>query len=147
MDTAVAVVKLGAVWLALVTMVLSLLLSYTAGLDARSAARSAAFAAATALGRDWNCQPTGTKWAVAETVAAEASGHRLAGNTRLIVTDFGLTADPRYLHRPRSVADSPRQRRTVVVDRPCPCRRMRPHPVDRAATTHRLRTGNLTWTR
>ena len=94
MDTAVAVVKLGAVWLALVTMVLSLLLSYTAGLDARSAARSAAFAAATALGRDWNCQPTGTKWAVAETVAAEASGHRLAGNTRLIVTDFGLTADP-----------------------------------------------------
>lgn len=93
MDTAVAVVKLGAVWVALVTMVLSLLVSYTAGLDARSAARSAAFAAAAALGRDWNCQATGTDWAQAETAAAEASGTRLAGNDRLIVTDFGLTAD------------------------------------------------------
>jgi len=69
-DTAVAVVKLGAVWVALVTMVLSLLVSYTAGLDARSAARSAAFTAAAALGRDWNCQATGTDWAQAETAAA-----------------------------------------------------------------------------
>ncbi|MYB45373.1 MAG: hypothetical protein F4X74_10590 [Acidimicrobiia bacterium] len=93
MDTAVAIVKTGAVWVALVTMVLSLFLSYTAGLDARSAVRSAAFAAATALGRDWNCRATGTDWASAETAAAEAAGDRLAANKRLIVTDFALTAD------------------------------------------------------
>lgn len=93
MDTAVAVLKLGAVWLALVTMVLSLFLSYTSGLEARSAVRSAAYAAAAHLGRDWNCQATGTEWAQAETAAARASGDRLAGNNRLIVTDFGLTAD------------------------------------------------------
>lgn len=93
MDTAVAVAKTGAVWVALVTMVLSLFLSYTAGLDAHSAVRSAAFAAADALGRDWHCRATGADWAAAETAAAEASGDRLAGNKRLIVTDFGLSAD------------------------------------------------------
>ena len=93
MDTAVAVVKLGMVWMALVTMVLSLLLSYTAGIESRSAARSAAFAAAVTLGRDWNCQASGTTWDNAETAAAQASGDRLTGNNRLIVTDFSLTAD------------------------------------------------------
>lgn len=93
MEQAVALLKLGVVWLALVTTVLSLFLSYTSRLDARSAARSAAYAAATVLGRDWNCQAAGTDWTRAETAAAEASGHRLAGNRRLIVTDFGLSAD------------------------------------------------------
>ena len=94
MDTAVAMVKLGIVWMALVTMVLSLWLSYTVVIEARSAARSAAFAAAERLGGAWGCEATGTDWGEAETAAARASGDRLAGNSRLIVTDFGLTADP-----------------------------------------------------
>jgi len=93
-ETAVALAKLGTVWLATVTMVMSVMMSYTGSIEARSAARSAARAAAASLsGSGWNCTETGTEWTAATTAAAAASGDRLRGSGRLRVVDFALESD------------------------------------------------------
>ncbi len=96
MDTAVAAIKLGAVWVATVMMVISVMMAYTGGLEARSAARSAARAAAAALaGSGWNCVATtgDPAWDNAAAAAAAASGDRLRGNERLRVVGFSASAD------------------------------------------------------
>ena len=93
MDTAVALAKLGAMWATTVTMALSVMISYTGGIEARSAARSAARAAAASLGTDWDCTEAGTAWTDATAAAAAASGYRLGGSGRLRVLDFSLSAD------------------------------------------------------
>ena len=95
METAIALAKLGTVWLAAVTMVISAMMSYTGSIEARSAARSAARAAAASLsGTGWNCTEAGTAWSNATTAAAAASGDRLRGSGRLRVVDFSLESDP-----------------------------------------------------
>ena len=93
MDTAVALAKLGAMWATTVTMALSVMISHTGSIEARSAARSAARAAAESLGTDWDCTETATAWAAATAAAAAASGDRLGANERLRVIDFSLSAD------------------------------------------------------
>lgn len=94
METAVALAKLGTVWVATVMMVLSVMLSYTGTIEARSAARSAAYAAAASLSRTgWNCSETGRAWTDAIAAAAAASGDRLRGGERLRVIDFSLSSD------------------------------------------------------
>lgn len=93
MDTAVALAKLGAMWATTVTMALSVMISYTGGIEARSAARSAARAAAGSLGTDWDCTEAGPAWTEATAAAAAASGDRLRGSGRLRVIGFSLSAD------------------------------------------------------
>lgn len=94
METAVALAKLGTVWLAMVMMVVSVMLSYTGTIEARSAARSAAHAAAASLsGADWDCTETGDEWDDAVAAAASASGDRLRGSERLRVVGFSLSSD------------------------------------------------------
>ena len=93
MDTAVAVAKLGTIWMTTVMMVVGVMMSYTGGLEARSATRTAARAASAALAADWNCTETGGAWTAAVDAAAAATGDRLRGNDRLVVIDFGLSAD------------------------------------------------------
>ena len=94
MEEAVAAAKLGAMWIATVTLVISVMMSYTGSIEARSAARSAARAAAASLATvDWNCTETGAGWPAATAAGAAASGDRLGGSQRLRVVDFALHAD------------------------------------------------------
>lgn len=94
METAVALAKLGSLWMATVTMVISVMMSYTGSIEARSAARSAARAASASLaGIGWDCAETGSAWTDATAAAATASGDRLRGSGRLRVVDFSLESD------------------------------------------------------
>lgn len=94
METVVALTKLGTVWLTTVLMVVSVMMSYTGAIEARSAARSAAYAAGASLsGTDWDCTESGAEWTAATNAAATASGDRLRGNERLRMVGFSLASD------------------------------------------------------